>query len=121
MFSSFYYGITVRNKMLQELMSRVLVPFYGNKIPDGQKGHNKGSVFDRLFNMSDQTENINFIFFYQNHIENWLQTRFNKVNGCLNYSVKLQLKSFFFRVKRLFSQYENDLEKQVRRSYKRSD
>lgn len=53
MFSSFYYGITVRIKMLQELMSRVLVPFYGNKIPDGQKGHNKGSVFDRLFNISD--------------------------------------------------------------------
>lgn len=53
MFSSFYYGITVRIKMLQELMSRVLVPFYGNKILDGQKGHNKGSVFDRLFNMSD--------------------------------------------------------------------
>ena len=54
MFSSFYYGITGRIKMLQELMSRVLVPFYGNKIPlNGQKGHNKGSVFDRLFNMSD--------------------------------------------------------------------
>lgn len=54
MFSSFYYGITGRIKMLQELMIRVLVPFYGNKIPlNGQKGHNKGSVFDRLFNMSD--------------------------------------------------------------------
>lgn len=54
MFPSFYYGITGRIKMLQELMIRVLVPFYGNKIPlNGQKGHNKGSVFDRLFNMSD--------------------------------------------------------------------
>ena len=53
MFSSFYYGITGRIKMLQEFMSRVLVLFYGNKIPNGQTGHNKGSVFDRLFNMSD--------------------------------------------------------------------
>ena len=89
MFSSLYYGITGRIKMLQELMSRVLVPFYGNKIPNGQKGHNKGSVFDRLFN---------FIFFVnQNHIENWLQTRLNKVIGCLNYSVKLQLKARFRR------------------------
>lgn len=113
MFSSFYYGITVRIKMLQELMSRVLVPFYGNKIPDGQKGHNKGKRLNRKHKFH--------FFFYQNHIENWLQTRLNKVNGCLNYSVKLQLKSFFFRVKRLFSQYENDLEKQVTRSYKRSD
>lgn len=56
--------------MLQELMSRVLVPFYGNKIPNGQKGHNKGSVFDRVFNMSDKSKHKFHFFFNQNHIEN---------------------------------------------------